>query len=86
MIFLLILNVSSEEAASRSRRSTLTNIAAHLGAELTGEIVGEHVDEIMKRVLGRILGVSTEELESDPFIIDAIVDGSVDALFLGDRK
>merc|ERR1711878_154229 len=71
---------NSGEAASRSKRSTLTNIASHLTAELVGELVGEHVDEIVK---GGILGVSDEELESDPFVFDAIVDGSVDSLFLG---
>merc|ERR1712045_340918 len=74
---------NSGEAASRSKRSTLTNIASHLTAELVGELVGEHVDEIVKRVMGGILGVSDEELESDPFVFDAIVDGSVDSLFLG---
>merc|ERR1711997_194554 len=70
---------NSEEAASRSRRSTLTNIASHL----TAELAGEQVDEIVKRVMGGILGVSDEELESDPFIFDPIVDGSVDSFFLG---
>ena len=41
------------------------------------------MDEIVKRVMGGILGVSDEELESDPFIFDPIVDGSVDSFFLG---
>ena len=40
-----MLNVISEEAASRSRRSTLTNIASHLTAELAGELVRDNDDD-----------------------------------------